>query len=518
MEGADSQRYKDATAVELEGLKRKCISLIRKSDVPRGQTSYPTSINWVTKFINGAYDKTKCRACFAGNRYDKTYSDCYAPTANFMSVLIILCLSAMFGWFVTGLDYEMAYLNAPMPEPCFMRPPTCMQEYDDDGEPFFWKCRTAIYGHPRSAKLWGDHLAKSFRAYGFYQLRSDSCVFVKWQDDYTMAIVVTHSDDCIVTSNNRQYGDAVRRDLLQMFKGKDLGRLSSFCGVEIKQTDKGMELSLRHYLDQMFRLMTLDDKTVQSVLTRQPLKRDCPEIPIPAVKSQYLKIVGMLIWVYTHCRFDLCLPIHMVTRVMHSPSEAHLASLLHFCKYIRKTISWNLCYHRVPVLVSAPFRTVDFVFKCYCDSSHADDPDTSCSTSGYFIFLQDGQGAIQGKTFSAKSPQLSSTEAEYIATAEGARSSIWVKQLLDELQIFRSVKFEIMEDSRPCINALRKNMADSRFRHVRIYYHFLRDLIESLWCAVVEIDTGDQIADLCTKILPIQTTRKHSLSALGIRE
>jgi hypothetical protein len=139
-----------------------------------------------------------------------------------------------------------------------------------------------------------------------------------------------------------------------------------------------------------------------------------------------------------------------------------------------------------------------------------------CSTFGHFIFLGTDQGAICGKSLLGKNPAISSTEAEYISAAEGARESAWVKQFLEELQLFRSVKFEILEDSRPCINALRKNVPDSRFKHVRIYYHFLRDLIRDEWCAIVKVSTNEQIADLCTKLLPSAIVRKHSLKVLGI--
>ena len=73
MSDSDALRYRDATALELAGLKKKCISLIPKRAVPSGQRIYHASVNWTTKFTNGAYTKTKCWACFAGNTFDKTY-------------------------------------------------------------------------------------------------------------------------------------------------------------------------------------------------------------------------------------------------------------------------------------------------------------------------------------------------------------------------------------------------------------------------------------------------------------
>ena len=83
------------------------------------------------------------------------------------------------------------------------------------------------------------------------------------------------------------------------------------------------------------------------------------------------------------------------------------------------------------------------------------------------------------------------------------------------MQIFNSVKFEVLEDNEPAINALRKNVSDSRFKHVRLYFHFVRDMIKMAWCSVVKISTVDQTADLCTKILPAKTVEKHTETVMG---
>ena len=223
----------------------------------------------------------------------------------------------------------------------------------------------------------------------------------------------------------------------------------------------------------------------------------------------------MLIWVYTHCRLDLAFPIHAITRVMHNPCQKHLDIVIHLCRYVCTTQAWDLCFHYVPHLATAPLRSIDFVFYAFCDSSWADDPDAMCSTGGFFLFLQRGQGAISSKSFVGKNPALSSTEAEYVAAAESCKESLWVQQFLQELDIFKTVTFEMLEDSQPCINALKKNVSDSRFRHVRIYYHFIRDAIRNGWCAVVKIGTHLQTGDLATKLLPSKTVLFHSNTVLG---
>jgi hypothetical protein len=144
-----------------------------------------------------------------------------------------------------------------------------------------------------------------------------------------------------------------------------------------------------------------------------------------------------------------------------------------------------------------------------------------CSTGGYFLFLQRGQGAISSKSFVGKNPGFSSTEAEHAcaAEAEGCKESFWVQQFLQELDVFKSASFEILEDSQPRVNALKRNVSDSRFQHVRIYYHFIRDAIRDGWCAVVKIGADLQTGDLAiTKVLPSKAVLFHSKTVLGVAE
>jgi hypothetical protein len=117
---------------------------------------------------------------------------------------------------------------------------------------------------------------------------------------------------------------------------------------------------------------------------------------------------------------------------------------------------------------------MNFIFLGYCDSSHADDLESSRSTGGYFFFLRKGQGCISSKSGQSPEVALSSTEAETIWACNASQQGAFIKQFIDELQIFGNTTFEIMEDSQPAINAQRKNVSASKFRHIKINYHYVR--------------------------------------------
>ncbi len=80
MDPKDAMRFNDATIAEVNGMKGKNVFVKATLDeLPPGTTVYQSVVNWTSKTNLGVYIKTKCRICFGGHRYDKSYSDTFAP-------------------------------------------------------------------------------------------------------------------------------------------------------------------------------------------------------------------------------------------------------------------------------------------------------------------------------------------------------------------------------------------------------------------------------------------------------
>ena len=76
--------------------------------------------------------------------------------------------------------------------------------------------------------------------------------------------------------------------------------------------------------------------------------------------------------------------------------------------------------------------------------------------------------------------------------------------------------FTINADSQPAINALKKDVTQSKFKHVRIGYHYLRELLADSICTITKIPALQQIGDLATKPLSRTLVQKFKKSVLGI--
>jgi hypothetical protein len=434
----------------------------------------------------------------------------------------------MFSWHLGSIDYSQAYLNADLDEICIMQAPVSVREYNENNKELFWLLKKAIYGHPKSSRLWAACLHRKLLEMGYEQFLTDQCVYGKWTNwdttnihgqtvpaNMSFVFLLIHSDDIIVISHNATTMNAAKAELLKAFDGTDNGNLTSFCGVEIKITNDQVSLSMEYYWKKLMDKFNVPEHEVEdSPLKTKILRSECPTIPDPTIKNNYLQIIGSIIYGFTHCRLDLAFPVNVMTRVMHSPAEQHYKLLQKLLRYINGTKNWDLTYYKDTTVVYG----MDFVFFGCVDSAHADDEETFRSTGGWFFFLRRLQGSIAAKSGQTTDIPLSSTESETIWGCNATMQGAFIKQFLDETKIFAKTSFELHEDSQPMINAQKRNVSQSRFKHIKTKHHYIRKMIFDGWCKLVKIPTQQNTADMATKVLPAKAITIFSKMVLGLQD
>ena len=144
---------------------------------------------------------------------------------------------------------------------------------------------------------------------------------------------------------------------------------------------------------------------------------------------------------------------------------------------------------------------MDSIFDVRPGSTFADDEAAMRSTGGWCIFLGPFQGAISAHSHLRRSVTASFTESEYCTCCNGAKDAMYVLQFLEELRLFKSVRFRVNCGSIPAMQALQKNVTQSRFKHVRIGFHYLCDLLNGGLCWIRKVSAIDHVCDLTTKPL-----------------
>jgi len=112
---------------------------------------------------------------------------------------------------------------------------------------------------------------------------------------------------------------------------------------------------------------------------------------------------------------------------------------------------------------------------------------------------------------------LSTSEAEYIAAAEGVKEALFVRGVLAFIAPETSgASINVREDNQGAIALIENPLSSARSKHIDVRYHFLRDLFRSKKIAVEYVESAKQHADLLTKALPKKALEYHSRCLMNL--
>jgi len=127
------------------------------------------------------------------------------------------------------------------------------------------------------------------------------------------------------------------------------------------------------------------------------------------------------------------------------------------------------------------------------------DVTTRKSVSGSVFMLAGGPVSWSSKSQTCVAQ--SSTEAEYVASAEAAKELIWLWYLLQDLHHPPSQPTPLFMDNRGASLLAKNPVHHNRTKHIDIRHHFIRQCVSDGSINIKLISTGDNAADLLTKSL-----------------
>lgn len=111
---------------------------------------------------------------------------------------------------------------------------------------------------------------------------------------------------------------------------------------------------------------------------------------------------------------------------------------------------------------------------------------------------------------------LSTTEAKYIAASYAGCQLIWLRGILESLKQKQRKSTILFCDNSSTISVTKDPVIHRRTKHIRIRYHFLRELVNNGDVQVEYCKTEDQMADIFTKPLSGQVFKKN-VERLGVQ-
>ncbi|GJU45485.1 retrovirus-related pol polyprotein from transposon TNT 1-94 [Tanacetum coccineum] len=275
-----------------------------------------------TKVPDGSIYKHKARLAVKG--YSKVtgvdFRDTFVPVARHDTIKLLLAIAAQRNWKIYHFDVKFAFLNGELEEEIYVKQPEGFEVVGQEEK--VYRLYKALYGLKQAPRACNDHRVKEFKK----QMESE-------------------------------------------FDMSDIGLVSYFLGMEIKQLPNGVHISQRKYANDMLKKF----------------------------------------------KMFLCKPGVSYQRFMGEPSSSHMGAAKRVLRYVKGSLDLGIMFERNKVVK----------FEGYADSDWAGSIDDSKSTSGYIFTLSSGVFYWNSKKKSVVAQSFA--EAEYISVA-GAKISCNMKE------------------------------------------------------------------------------------------
>lgn len=216
-------------------------------NLPHGHRAI--GLKWVFKVKRdeqGAVVKHKARLVAKGyvQKEGVDFGEVFAPVARMESVRMLLAVAAQEGWFVHHMDVKSAFLNGVLEEEVYVQQPPGFIAAGHEGKVL--KLHKALYGLRQAPRAWNVKLDSSLKNLGFKRCASEHGVYTKGEGT-SRVIVGVYVDDLIITGADSRRIEQFKQEMKNEFQMSDLGLLSFYLGIEVKQGRKAITLGQSAY-------------------------------------------------------------------------------------------------------------------------------------------------------------------------------------------------------------------------------------------------------------------------------
>ncbi|KEP45491.1 putative Gag-Pol polyprotein/retrotransposon, partial [Rhizoctonia solani 123E] len=482
----DANLWLGAMVEELESIQKH--GVYKETDRPGDRNV--VGCRWIFSFKfgpDGEVVRYKARLVAKGfsQREGVDFGETSSPVAASDSWRVILGIATSEDLEMLQLDIKTAFLHGEVEEEIYMEQP----EGFGKGDGRVWKLAKALYGLKQAARAFYMKLRGVLEKIGFTKCETDHAVFWCREDD-KLAIILAHVDDMLLVGKPLSFLEGFKSEMAKFFDIVDLGEPRMFVGVEIQRDREAgtLKISQRRYIkDILDRFQMSDSKPVNTPMAESP---NLPKLDSPTIdRTLYQRGIGSLMYAMVSTRPDIAYATGLLAQHAANPGEDHWASLKRVLRYLQGTIEVGIVYDR-----SKPSELIGYV-----DSDYAGDKNSSRSTTGWTFQIAGGSVAWSSR----KQPtiSLSSTEAEYVAASSATRELSWIRQFLSEIGFLSNNPTILFTDNQSSMALAKNPINHQNTKHIRVKYHFIREMIELREVDLKYIPTDEQVADVLTKPL-----------------
>jgi hypothetical protein len=228
--------------------------------------------------------------------------------------------------------------------------------------------------------------------------------------------------------------------------------------------------------------------------------------------TAYTSIVGSSNYLAVNTRPDLSYVVSILSKFMQWPTEDHMKAAKHVIRYLKGSQDIGLVYN------PRPDDGVDEKMLCalqlYADADFAGDTESRKSTTGVIMLCYGCPVLWMSRLQSIVA--TSTTEAEFIAAANGVQEALWARELMADITgTIRPIDY--YGDNEATLSLIKNYTAgvSGRSKHIDVKYKFLRDRYMRGDINVHYVPTTEQLADCFTKAMT-GTGVKNAREKIGL--
>jgi len=212
---------------------------------------------------------------------------------------------------------------------------------------------------------------------GFCRSEEEQANYTRGSGD-TLLLLGVYVDDLIICGPDNKKILEFKQQMSRTFSMSDLGLLSYYLGMEVKQKPGEITICQRVYATKIVEQcgMTGCNPVDTPMEQNSKLLPGRPDLAKDVTK--FRSIVGSLRYL-VNTRPDIAFSVGMVSRFMESPTTEHWAAIKRIVRYVAGTSEYGCRF------VSRTFANLKLLG--YSDSDHAGDLEKRKSTSGVVFFL-----------------------------------------------------------------------------------------------------------------------------------
>ena len=222
-------------------------------------------LKWIFKLKKnppGEVIKHKARLVVKGYSQRKgiDYEEVFAPVVRFETIRILIALAVLKGWKIHRLDVKSAFLNGEINEVTHVKQSEGFLVKGKEGHVL--RLKKALYGLKQALRAWYFKLHSFLISLDFIKSNHEQSLYLKCSDTKTL-IVHVYVDDLIVTGSSSAGIENFKAEMTREFDMSNLGSLSSYLGIEVKQGKKFIFLSQTAYAQKLINMKNRENAMLQ---------------------------------------------------------------------------------------------------------------------------------------------------------------------------------------------------------------------------------------------------------------